>query len=55
MALMLNDENILPEAGEIRALFSQLEALLMVVEGTKKKKPTIFPAANNRIEIPKIA
>ena len=42
VALMLKNENILPEAGEIRVLYSQLEALLMVVEGVKKKRPPIF-------------
>ena len=39
---MLKDENLLPEAGEIRALYSQLEALLDVVTGVKKKKPPVF-------------
>ena len=42
MTLMLNQENILPESGEIRALYSQLEALLNVVSGVKKKKPINF-------------
>ena len=55
MALMLKDENLLPEAGEIRALYSQLEALLMVVEGIKKKKSPIFPASGHRTELPKTA
>ena len=41
--LMLNTENILPEPGEIRALYSQLGALLMVFEGAKKKKKPVFP------------
>ena len=39
---MLNQNNILPESGEIRALYSQLEALLNVVSGVKKKKPINF-------------
>ena len=39
---MLNTEGLLPEPGEIKALYSQIEALLMLVEGVKKKKPPIF-------------
>ena len=42
MAIMLNEESLLPEAGEIKALYSQLEALLDVVSGVKKKKPPVF-------------
>ena len=55
MALMLKDENILPEAGEIRALYSQLEALLLVIEGVKKKRTPVFPSDKHRIPLPKIA
>ena len=39
---MLKEENLLPEAGEIRALYGQLEALYDVVSGVKKKKPPVF-------------
>tara|TARA_B100000029_G_scaffold472333_1_gene512736 strand:+ start:415 stop:564 length:150 start_codon:yes stop_codon:yes gene_type:complete len=46
MATMLNEENLLPEAGEIKALYSQLEALLDVVKGVKKKKPPVFEDDN---------
>ncbi len=42
MSTMVNEEGLLPESGEIKALYSQAEALLMVVEGVKKKKPPIF-------------
>ncbi len=42
MATMLNEENLLPEPGEIKALYSQLEALLDVVNGVKKKKRPVF-------------
>ncbi len=42
MATMLNEENLLPEPGEIKALYSQLEALLDVVNGVKRKKPPVF-------------
>ncbi len=55
MALMLKDENVLPEAGEIRALYSQLEALLMVVEGVSKKKSPVFSVDNHKSAIAKIA
>ena len=55
MALMLKDEKILPEAGEIKALYSQLEALLGVVEGAKKKRPISFPSDNHKTIIPKTA
>ena len=55
MTLMLKDENILPEAGEIRALYSQLEALLMVVEGVTKKKRAIFPDDTQTITLAKSA
>ena len=46
MATMLNEENLLPEAGEIKALYSQLEALHDVVKGVKKKKPPVFEDDN---------
>ena len=39
---MLKEENILPEGGEIRALYGQLEALYDLVSGVKKKKPPKF-------------
>ena len=55
MALMLKDDNILPEAGEIRALYSQLEALSMVVEGVSRKKSPVFPIGNRKSAIPEIA
>ena len=42
MAIMLNEEKLLPESGEIKALYSQLEALLDVVNGVKRKKPPVF-------------
>ena len=42
MSLMLSEESLLPEGGEIKALYSQLEALLLVTEGTKKKKLLVF-------------
>ena len=46
MATMLNTENVLPEAGEIKAIYSQLEALLDVVNGVKKKKPPVYDDEN---------
>jgi len=52
MALLLKEENISPEAGEIRALYSQLEALLTVVEGIKKKKRPDFKGDKNTVAIP---
>ena len=55
MALMLKDENLLPEAGELRALYSQLEALLMVVEGVSKKKSPVFTEDNQNIVFAKSA
>ena len=42
MSLMLKEENLLPEGGEVRALYGQLEALHDVVSGVKKKKPPKF-------------
>ena len=51
MSSILNEEKILPEAGEIKALYSQLEALLNVVSGVKKKKP---PKFDNKIEVASI-
>ena len=55
MVLMLKDENILPEPGEIRALYSQLEALLMLVEGVSKKKRPVFPDDNQTRVLAKAA
>ena len=53
--LMLKDEDILPDPGEIRALLSQLEALLNVVEDKKKKKFKAFKGDKNTVSIPKAA
>ncbi|WP_320667032.1 hypothetical protein [Prochlorococcus sp. MIT 1307] len=55
MALMLKDEDLLPEAGEIRALYSQLEALLNVVSGVKKKKHPGFKDDPNTVMTQKVA
>ncbi len=35
--MAFNDEGLLPEPGEIRALLAQLESLLEVVQGVKKR------------------
>ena len=35
--LIVNKENLLPEPGEIRALLAQLDSLLELVQGIKKK------------------
>ncbi len=43
IAVMLHEENVLPEPGEIKALYSQLEALHDVVSGVKRKKFEGFP------------
>ena len=40
--MLLEEEKLLPEPGEIKALYSQLEALHDVVCGVKKKKPPVF-------------
>ncbi len=42
MSIMLKEESLLPEDGEIRALYGQLEALHDLVSGVKTKKPLIF-------------
>ena len=55
IALLLKDENLMPEAGEIRALYSQLEALLNVVEGVKKKKRPNFTGDKNTVAMPEAA
>ena len=51
MALLLKNENLIPEAGQIRALYSQLEALLNVAEGKKKKRPD-FKGDKNTVSVP---
>ena len=43
IALILTEDGVLPDSGEIKALYSQLEALLLVVEGAKKKKKPVLP------------
>ena len=40
--MTLDKENLLPEPVEINALISQLEALLQVSDGTKKKTVNSF-------------
>ena len=52
MALLLKNENLIPEAGQIRALYSQLEALLNVAEGAKKKKRPDFKGDKNTVSVP---
>tara|TARA_B100000700_G_C14983442_1_gene827549 strand:+ start:849 stop:1049 length:201 start_codon:yes stop_codon:yes gene_type:complete len=39
----LNEEGLLPEPGELKALLSQMEALLDVLNGVKKKPAPVFP------------
>ena len=39
MYLMLSEDGLLPTGGEIKALYAQVEALLIVVDGSKKKNP----------------
>ena len=38
----LNQEGLLPEPGEIKALLSQMEALLDLLNGVKKKPAPVF-------------
>tara|TARA_B100000700_G_C14752471_1_gene718231 strand:- start:555 stop:755 length:201 start_codon:yes stop_codon:yes gene_type:complete len=40
--ISLNQDSLLPEPGEIKALISQLEALLDVSLGVKKKPAPVF-------------
>ena len=40
--ISLNEDGLLPEPGEIKALLSQLEALLDVSLGVKKKPAPVF-------------
>ncbi len=40
--MTLDKENLLPEPGEIKALISQLEALLQISDGQKKKSANSF-------------
>ena len=40
--ICLNKEGILPEPGEIKALLSQMEALLDSLNGIKKKPAPVF-------------
>ena len=42
MSLYLKEERILPEAGEVKALLTQIEALLNCVNGVKKKPAPVF-------------
>ena len=42
MSVFLSEEKILPEPGEIRALLTQIDALLDVVNGVKKKPSPVF-------------
>ena len=38
----LNEEGLLPEPGEVKALLSQMEALLDLINGVKKKPAPVF-------------
>ena len=38
----LNEEGLLPEPGELKALLSQMEALLDLLNGVKKKPAPTF-------------
>ena len=40
---MIKEDGLLPEPGEIKALIAQMEALLGVTEGIKKKAAPVFP------------
>ncbi len=40
--MCLNDDGILPEPGELKALLSQMEALLDLLNGVKKKPAPVF-------------
>ena len=42
MDVYMRKENIIPEAGEIKALLTQMDALLDVVNGVKKKPAPVF-------------
>ena len=42
MSVYLQEEKILPESGEIKALLTQIEALLNCVNGVKKKTAPVF-------------
>ena len=42
ISIFLNEEKILPEPGEIKALLTQMDALLDVVNAVKKKKAPVF-------------
>ena len=42
MDIYMDKEKILPEPGEIKALIAQMEALLDVTQGVKKKPAPIF-------------
>tara|TARA_Y100001968_G_scaffold258716_1_gene245752 strand:- start:754 stop:954 length:201 start_codon:yes stop_codon:yes gene_type:complete len=40
--ICLLQEGLLPEPGEVKALISQMEALLDVINGVKKKPAPVF-------------
>ncbi len=42
ISIYLKKEKVLPESGEIKALITQMEALLGVAEGVKKKPAPVF-------------
>ena len=42
ISIFLNEEKILPEPGEIKALLTQMDSLLDVVNGVKKKPAPVF-------------
>ena len=42
MDMYINQEKILPEPGEIKALLAQLDALSDLVHGVKKKPAPVF-------------
>ncbi len=42
MDVYMRKEKILPEPGEVKALLTQMDALLDVVNGVKKKPAPIF-------------
>ena len=41
--ICLNEEGLLPVPGELKALLSQMEALLDLLNGVKKKPAPVFP------------
>ncbi len=42
MHIHMKEEKILPEPGEIKAVLTQMDALLDVVNGVKKKPAPVF-------------